>query len=139
MARWTASISHSLSSGGAKTVHPAAYSSDSEPDNTIQTFHEQTRLGPLKGRCKKMCNGVGVSSDFRQKEQQENFRRRDEKHVTVFHQEFTVASGNNVVIVINYINKNTHPLNTGDERQCLGSLKVSDVAVLTSMADMKLQ
>lgn len=50
-----------------------------------------------------------------------------------------MASGNNVVIVINYINKNTHPLNTGDERQCLGSLKVSDVAVLTSMADMKLQ
>lgn len=64
---------------------------------------------------------------------------RDEKHITVFHQKFTVASGNNVVIVIYQINKNTHPLNTGDERQCLGSLKVSDVAVLTSMADMKLQ
>ena len=72
MAAWPASISLSLSSGGVQTVHPAASSSGSGPDGTIQTFHEETCLWPLGGQCEKMCSRAGDPDEYGRAEQTGN-------------------------------------------------------------------
>lgn len=53
-----------------------------QPDTTIQTFHEETCLGPLRGRCN--GGGAGVSSDPRQKSNNK-FQVGDQNHIVVFH------------------------------------------------------
>lgn len=59
-----------------RTLQPMA---PTQPDTTIQTFHEETCLGPLRGR----CNGGGAL--IPDKKSNSKFQVGDQKHIVAFH------------------------------------------------------